>query len=43
MARHNEIKVATGVQVYFWDPHALAAGLEREHEPPPPTVPPERH
>ncbi len=40
MARHVDIKVSTGVQVYFCDPHSpLATRLEREYQWASPPVP----
>jgi IS30 family transposase len=32
MARHLQFSVATGVKVYFCDPHSPSAGLQREHQ-----------
>jgi hypothetical protein len=43
MARHREPAALTGLRVYFADPHAPAARLQREHQRPVAPIPAQEH
>jgi hypothetical protein len=43
MARHREPAALTGLRVYFTDPHAPVARLQREHQQPVAPIPAQEH